>query len=120
MAYDTAIESNQGHKMIKEIFSTIAYEVQPNKTAALRVGRSQVLSIEAGTVWLTRSDDQTDYWLDAGTSLSLRAGETLWLSAEAQSARVVFKRPARCDKRIMNWLASRWQHRLIGQHPALV
>jgi len=107
--------------MIKEIFSTIAFEVQPDKTAALRVGNSRTLVIEAGTVWLTRSDDQTDYWLNTGATVTLRAGETLWLSAEhAKIARVIFKRPARCDKRVLNWITSRWQNKMTGRHPVLV
>jgi len=107
--------------MIKEIFSTIAFEVEPNKTAALRVGGSRTLSIEAGTVWVTRSNDQGDYLLGAGATMVLRAGETLWISAEhAQAARVVFKRPARCDKRLLHWIASQWQNRVTGQSPLMV
>lgn len=107
--------------MIKEIFSTIAFDVQADKTAALRVGSSQTLVIEAGTVWLTRSGDLTDYWLGKGASLALCAGETLWLSAEhARTARVVFKRPARCDKRVMNWIARLWRNRVSSPCPMLV
>jgi len=107
--------------MIKEIFSTIAFEVEPDKTTALRVGSSRTLSIEAGAVWVTRSNDQGDYVLRAGATMALQAGETLWLSAEhAQAARVVFKRPARCDKRVLHWIASQWQDRVTGQSPFMV
>lgn len=109
--------------MIKEIFSTITFEVEPAKATALRVGNSRILHIEAGTVWLTRSGDAGDYWLAAGTVLALHAGEILWLSAEqGQPARVVFRRPARRASRTLRWLARRLWHRVasVGTQPRLV
>jgi len=93
---------------MKEIFSTITYEIEPVKSAALRVGKSRQLRVETGVVWLTRSGDATDYWLTPGTTLDLRAGETLWLSAErGQPARLVFQRPALGAMQLAGWLSTR-------------
>jgi hypothetical protein len=120
-AYDTGIKFVKEPTMIKQISSTIAFEVQTGKPAALRVDCSRTLVIEAGTVWLTRSGDPTDYWLDSGASLTLRAGETLWLSAEhADTARILFKRSTPCAKSLLQGFASRWQNTLTGQQPVPV
>ncbi len=82
--------------MITEMFSTVVYEVAQAQAVAVRIENSRTMKVAAGRVWITRSDDVGDYWLDAGASLDLKTGETLWISAEdGLAARVVFRRPAR-------------------------
>ncbi|MBN3804943.1 DUF2917 domain-containing protein [Paraburkholderia sp. Ac-20336] len=91
---------------MREISSSIAYEVRTGETLPLRVARSTKLTVRGGAVWITRSDDTLDYWLQPGQTLHLRRGERLWLGAEgAQHAKVTFSVPTRCDERALNWLA---------------
>jgi len=91
---------------MREISSSIAYEVRTGETLPLRVARSTKLTVRGGAVWITRSDDTLDYWLQPGQTLHLRRGERLWLGAEgARHAKVTFSVPTRCDERALNWLA---------------
>lgn len=82
--------------MLTEMFSTVVYELAQAQAVAVRIENSRTMKVAAGRVWITRSDDVGDYWLDAGGCLDLKTGETLWISAEdGLAARVVFRRPAR-------------------------
>jgi hypothetical protein len=90
---------------MKEIFSTTAYGIEARGVAELRIDAHGVLQVESGQVWLTRSGDAADYWLDAGASLAVRAGESLWLSAEAgQPARLAVRHAACRSRRGLAWL----------------
>ncbi|MGF6791822.1 DUF2917 domain-containing protein [Paraburkholderia sp. 35.1] len=103
---------------MREISSSIAYEICTGDTLPLKVARSTKLRVHGGAVWVTRSDDTKDYWLQPGQTLHLRRGERLWLSAEgATFAKVTFSVPTRCDERALNWLArigERWMMRVRG------
>ncbi|MBC8749969.1 MULTISPECIES: DUF2917 domain-containing protein [Paraburkholderia] len=103
---------------MREISSSIAYEIRTGDTLPLKVARSTKLRVHGGAVWLTRSDDTMDYWLQPGQTLHLRRGERLWLSAEgATFAKVAFSVPTRRDERALNWLArigERWMMRVRG------
>ncbi|WP_144111128.1 DUF2917 domain-containing protein [Paraburkholderia sp. BCC1886] len=91
---------------MREIFSSIAFEIRSGETIPMMVARSTKLVVRGGAVWVTRSDDIEDYWLQPGHVLRLRRGERLWLSAEGASpAKVSFTVPTRCDERAFNWFA---------------
>lgn len=91
---------------MREISSSIAFEIRSGETISMKVARSTGLAVQGGAVWVTRSDDTEDYWLQPGHTLRLRRGERLWLSAEGTShATVAFSVPTRCDERALNWLA---------------
>jgi hypothetical protein len=103
---------------MREISSSIAYEIGTSDTLPLKVAHSTRMTVRGGAVWVTRSDDTEDYWLRPGDTLHLRRGERLWLSAEGASvAQVAFSVPTRCDQRALNWLArvgERWTMRMRG------
>jgi hypothetical protein len=91
---------------MREICSSIALEIRSGETLPMKVARSTKLVVHGGAIWVTRSDDTEDYWLQPGHTLRLRRGERLWLSAEGGSfAKVVFSVPTRCDERALNWFA---------------
>ncbi|HZZ11735.1 MAG TPA: DUF2917 domain-containing protein [Paraburkholderia sp.] len=91
---------------MREISSSIAFEIRNGETVPMKVARSTKLVVRGGAVWVTRSDDTEDYWLQPGHALHLRRGERLWLSAEGgRDARVAFSVPTRCDERALNWFA---------------
>ncbi|MEW9584098.1 DUF2917 domain-containing protein [Paraburkholderia sp. DGU8] len=91
---------------MREISSSIAFEIRNGETLAMKVARSTKLVVHGGAIWVTRSDDVEDYWLQPGHTLRLRRGERLWLSAEGSTpSKVVFSVPTRCDERALNWLA---------------
>ena len=66
----------------------------------MRITRSTRLSVCGAAVWVTRSNDTEDYWLQPGDKLKLRERERLWLSVEGdRPAQVVFTIvPTRCDR----------------------
>ncbi|VVD26788.1 DUF2917 domain-containing protein [Paraburkholderia dioscoreae] len=100
---------------MQEISSSIAFEIRSGDTVPLKVARSTRLVVRGGAVWVTRSDDIEDYWLQPGHTLRLRRGERLWLSAEGNTqARVAFSVPTRCDERALNWFA-RIGERLVAR-----
>ena len=100
---------------MREISSSIAFEIRSGETVPLKVARSTKLVVRGGAVWVTRSDDTEDYWLQPGHTLRLRRGERLWLSAEGTPrATVAFSVPTRCDERALNWFA-RNPHRLAAR-----
>lgn len=91
---------------MREISSSIAFEIRSGETLPMKVARSTRLVVQGGAVWVTRSDDTEDYWLQPGHTLRLRCGERLWLSAEGGvQAKVTFSVPTRCDQRALNWFA---------------
>jgi DUF2917 family protein len=103
---------------MREISSSIAFEIRNGELLPLKVARSTKLTVRGGAIWVTRSDDTEDYWLQPGHTLRLRRGERLWLSAEgATHAKITFSVPTRCDERALNWLArigERWVMRVRG------
>ena len=91
---------------MREISSSIAFEIRNGETLSMKVARSTKMVVHGGAIWVTRSDDTEDYWLQPGNTLRLRRGERLWLSAEGTThAKVAFSVPTRCDERALNWLA---------------
>jgi len=90
---------------MREIFSSITFEIKAGETVPMKVVRSTRLAVSGAAVWVTRSDDTEDYWLEPGHTLRLRRGERLWLSVEGgERARVAFAVPARADVRVFDWL----------------
>lgn len=90
---------------MREISSSITFEIKSGETVPMKVARSTRLAVSGGAIWVTRSDDTEDYWLQPGHTLRLRRGERLWLSVEsAPQARVAFAVPARADVRAFDWL----------------
>lgn len=91
---------------MREISSSITFEIQAGETVPLMVMRSTRLKVSGAAVWVTRSDDIEDYWLEAGHTLRLRRGERLWLSVEGGPvAWLAFSVPTRADERAINWFA---------------
>src|SRR5262245_38877754 len=91
---------------MREISSSIWFEVGNRETVPLRVTNSTRLTVHGGAVWVTRSDDVEDYWLEPGKTLRLRRGDRLWLSAEGSThACVAFFVPTRANERAINWFA---------------
>lgn len=100
---------------MREISSDITFEVAARQTASVRVTRSTRLTVKCGTVWVTRSDDTADYWLEPGHTLRLRRGERLWIGAEGGAcAWVQFASPAHLGERAVD-LAARVAQR-AGVH----
>ncbi|RFU47160.1 DUF2917 domain-containing protein [Paraburkholderia sp. DHOC27] len=91
---------------MREISSSITFEINAGETVPMKVSRSIRLAVSGGAVWVTRSDDTEDYWLQPGHTLRLRRGERLWLSVEGGGrARVAFAVAPRADVRVFDWLA---------------
>lgn len=91
---------------MREISSDITFEVLADQVASVRVARSTRLKVQCGAVWLTRSDDTADYWLEPGNTLRLRRGERLWIGAEGgKPAWVAFAQPASLREQAVDTLA---------------
>ncbi|WP_321785592.1 DUF2917 domain-containing protein [Paraburkholderia sp. J94] len=91
---------------MREISSDITFEVEAHQVASVRVSRSTRLTVHCGAVWLTRSDDTADYWLEPGQTVRLRRGERLWIGAEQGApAWVAFATPQRVSERALDWAA---------------
>jgi hypothetical protein len=91
--------------IMREISSSITFEIKAGETVPMKVARSIRLAVSGGAVWVTRSNDTEDYWLQPGHTLRLRRGERLWLSVEGgDRAIVAFAVPARPGVRVFNWL----------------
>ena len=52
---------------MREISSSIAFEIRNGETIPMKVARSTKLVVHGGAVWVTRSDDTEDYWLRPAT-----------------------------------------------------
>jgi hypothetical protein len=93
---------------VKEIFSTVTYEIQPGETVPMWVGRARLVRASGAKVWITRGDDPHDYWLVPGDEIGLRAGERLWIGVDGdRAAQLVFTMSAACGERVSNWLGAR-------------
>ncbi len=100
---------------MREISSSVTFEIQAGETVPMRVARSTRLTVQGATVWATRSEDTDDYFLASGATLRLRRGERLWLGVEGPlSARVSFSVAATpCQKagsalkRVASWFSAR-------------
>jgi hypothetical protein len=91
---------------MREISSSITFEIVAGETVPMKITRSTRLAVSGGAVWVTRSDDVEDYWLEPGKTLRLRRGERLWLSVErGEQARVAFHVPTRPEQKALNWAA---------------
>lgn len=91
---------------MKQLHSSITFEVQPDETVPLRVSRGVAIAVAGERVWLTRSADDADYWVEPGESLALRPGELLWLSTDGGlPARVTVTLKPRCAQRFAAWFA---------------
>jgi hypothetical protein len=98
---------------MREISTSVTFEIKPGETVPMRVARSTRLSVQGAAVWATRSNDIEDYWLMPGDRLKLRERERLWLSVEGdQPARVEFTILPRCDERAIRW-ASTGMERIV-------
>ena len=99
---------------MREISSSITFEIKAGETVPMKVSRSIRLAVSGGAVWVTRSDDTEDYWLKPGHTLRLRRGERLWLSVESgEKAKVAFAVRPRPGVRLVEWL-TRATDRLEG------
>lgn len=91
---------------MKQISSSITYEINPGEIVPMMVARSTRLTVEGAGVWVTRSNDVEDYLLDPGDCLQLRRGERLWISVEGDgSACVAFSVAVPIRDGVRNWLA---------------
>ncbi|WP_207004353.1 DUF2917 domain-containing protein [Trinickia mobilis] len=91
---------------MQEISSSITFEINPGETVPMMVMKSTRLTVQGASMWVTRSNDTEDYWLEPGDCLRLRRGERLWLSAEGtQPASVAFWVAPRPKDGLRHWLA---------------
>jgi hypothetical protein len=101
---------------MREISSSVTFEIKPGETVPMRVARSTRLTVHGAHVWATRSNDVEDYWLAPGDCLKLRERERLWLSVEGEHpARVVFTivpRPHQQAARLIASAVERLKQRL--------
>ncbi len=89
---------------MKEIFSTVAFELSSGERAAIRVLRGEALKVSGERLWITRSNDEVDYFLYDGDVLALRPNETLWLSVDGpRDARLTFTFAEGPGRRLANW-----------------
>jgi Protein of unknown function (DUF2917) len=103
--------------IMREISSSITFEIEPGETVPMMIAHSTRLTVQGAAVWVTRSNDVEDYWLRPGTSLHLRRGERLWLSVEGdRAARVGFVAPLARTAQLRGalaalgqWLGMRWR-----------
>ncbi|KNH08805.1 hypothetical protein BRCH_04000 [Candidatus Burkholderia brachyanthoides] len=92
---------------MREISTSVTFEIKPGETVPMRVARSTRLMVYGAHVWVTRSNDIDDYWLSPGDCLRLRERERLWLSVEGgEAARVVFTIAPRPDQRAARWVST--------------
>ncbi len=95
--------------IMKEIFSTVAFELSPGERIAISVRRGEALRVSGERVWVTRSNDAVDYFLHDGDALSLRADETLWLSVDGLgTSRVTFALAAGTGHRLATVFRRWW------------
>jgi len=81
------------------------------------IGDSTRLTADGAPLWVTRSNDIEDYWLQPGAALHLRRGERLWLSVEGnETAQARFVAPLTRRALVGDWLgalterfAARWR-----------
>ncbi|KAF1030016.1 MAG: hypothetical protein GAK40_00202 [Burkholderia plantarii] len=89
---------------MREISSSIVFELPPGETVPMKVVRSTRLTVQGATVWVTRSHDTGDYFLASGDTLRLRRGERLWLATEGPAAAsVAFSVVATPHEAVRSW-----------------
>ncbi len=110
---------------MREISSSITFEINVGETVPMRVSHSTRLKVQGGAVWVTRSNDTEDYWLEPGHTLPAAARRTALVECRRQSggaAGVLGAVPLRRTGnqlagphgRTPDWLAApRLAHRLI-------
>ncbi|WP_129126031.1 DUF2917 domain-containing protein [Geomonas oryzae] len=65
-------------------------ELQKGELLTLQPGDAIAsITLTAGELWLTRTDDTRDYCLSAGARIEVRNGETLFLEALAPCAVII-------------------------------
>lgn len=64
------------------------YVLDPGVASPLSPRTPILLRVDSGLLWLTVENDQRDYWLQSGQTLTLEAGVRAWLSADRASATV--------------------------------
>ncbi|RKP49538.1 DUF2917 domain-containing protein [Trinickia fusca] len=100
---------------MREISSSITFEVEPNETVPMMIAHSTRLRVSGACVWVTRSNDIEDYLLADGESLVLRRGERLWLSVcSSKPAQVAFSAPLARSAVARDWFATQIE-RLAAQ-----
>jgi len=67
---------------IKRISTSFTFEVPSSGATRWKAPAAGQLHACRARIWLTREGDLTDYWLDAGHSLEITRGQTLWMGAE--------------------------------------
>jgi hypothetical protein len=103
---------------MREISTSVTFEIGPGETVPMRIGRSIRLSVQGAPVWATRSNDVEDYWLVPGDTLKLRQRERLWLSTDGgRTAEVVFTLAPRRDQLAIGWIARRFDKLLERFRP---
>jgi hypothetical protein len=91
--------------IMKEIYSTIAFELAGGERIGIRVRRGEFLQASGERLWVTRSNDQADYFLHDGDTLALRPDETLWLSVDGlRTARLMVTLKAGTRGQLVSWL----------------
>jgi hypothetical protein len=94
--------------IMNEIYSTIAFELAAGERIGIRVRRGEALRVSGERLWITRSNDQADYFLHDGDTLALRPSETLWLSVDGLgAARLTVTLKAGTRGKLANWIGER-------------
>jgi Protein of unknown function (DUF2917) len=94
--------------IMNEIYSTIAFELAAGERLGIRVQRGEALHLSGERLWVTRSNDEADYFLHDGDTLPLRPSETLWLSVDGLgSARLSVTLKAGTQGKLARWLGER-------------
>jgi hypothetical protein len=95
-----------GEAIMREISSSITFEIEPTETVPMTIVHSTRLAVHNAAVWVTRSNDVEDYWLAPGQELHLRRGERLWLSVVGtQPASIAFLAPVPRRASLYDWFA---------------
>ena len=84
-------------------FSIERMEMGAGAVTKLQLAAGDCLTTRQGKLWITRSNDSHDYWLQPGDSLSFPHAGALWLEADGDSTLTIeSRRPAQSPAR---WLS---------------
>jgi Protein of unknown function (DUF2917) len=79
------------------VSSNLQIHVKPQAASRFKAARKSRLLVCQGAVWVTRQHDSTDYFLQEGQSLQVRAGDLLVLenlsSVTGISRVCIYERP---------------------------
>ncbi|CAB3788743.1 DUF2917 domain-containing protein [Pararobbsia alpina] len=90
---------------MNEIYSTVAFELAAGERIGIQVRRGEALRVCGERLWVTRSNDQADYFLHDGDTLALRPSETLWLSVDGpRPARLMVTLKGGMRGRLADWV----------------